>query len=207
MPATVKATSDQPFSDRSRQRNDKRRAVLKTAMGLFLEVGYHRATLTEIARRLTITKSALYNYFRNKEEILVECYRLGFAVMNVTMLEIEARGGTGVEKLRALMKSYAKHMMSEYGRGLVALDDRELTGRAHARVRADKRRIDRCFRRFVAEGMDDGSIVEGDGKLIAFAIAGALSWISQWYDPRGGWSVEHVADEMTTRLVDGLAAR
>ena len=207
MPATEKAANDKPFADRSRQRNDKRRAVLRAAMGLFVEVGYHRATLTEIARRLTITKPALYHYFRNKEEILVECYRIGFEVMNVTMREIEARGGSGLEKLRALMKSYAKHLMSEYGRGLSALDDRELAGRARARVRADKRRIDECFRRFIAEGMADGSIVSGDGKLIAFTIAGALSWISQWYDPRGRWSADHVADEMTTRLVDGLAAR
>ncbi|MEO6952362.1 MAG: TetR/AcrR family transcriptional regulator [Polyangia bacterium] len=207
MPATQKLKAHQPFADRSRQRDDKRRAVLKTAMGLFLEVGYHRATLTEIARRLTITKPALYNYFANKEEILVECYRLGFELMNVTMLEIESRGGTGREKLRALMKSYAKHMMSEYGRGLIALDDRELAGRARGRVRADKRRIDQCFQRFIAEGMEDGSIVQGDVKLTAFTLAGALSWISQWYDPRGRWPVEQIADEMTTRLIDGLAAR
>ena len=207
MPSTEKRKDDQPFADRSRQRDDKRRAVLKAAMGLFLEVGYHRATLAEIARRLTITKPALYNYFSNKEEMLVECYRLGFEVMNVAMLEIEARGGRGVEKLRALMKSYAKHMMSEYGRGLIALDDRELAGRARGRVRADKRRIDHCFRRFIEEGMEDGSIVAGDVKLTAFTLAGALSWISQWYDPSGDWPAEQVADEMTTRLIDGLAAR
>ena len=27
--------------------------------------------------RLNITKPALYHYFRNKEEVLLECYRLG----------------------------------------------------------------------------------------------------------------------------------
>ena len=44
---------------------------------LFLEQGYHRATLNEVAERLNITKPALYNYFRGKDEILFECWAIG----------------------------------------------------------------------------------------------------------------------------------
>ena len=66
-----------PFESRRRARDEKREAVLRTAVQLFLEQGYHRATLNEVAERLNITKPALYNYFRGKEEILFECWALG----------------------------------------------------------------------------------------------------------------------------------
>jgi len=40
-----------PFENRRRARDEKRDAVLRTAVQLFLEQGYHRATLNEVAER------------------------------------------------------------------------------------------------------------------------------------------------------------
>ncbi|MGD5575228.1 helix-turn-helix domain-containing protein, partial [Xanthomonas citri pv. citri] len=50
-----------PFESRRRARDEKREAVLRAAVQLFLEQGYHRVTLNEVADRLNITKPALYN--------------------------------------------------------------------------------------------------------------------------------------------------
>ena len=60
---------------------------------LFLEQGYHRATLNEVAERLNITKPALYNYFRGKEEILFECWALGQERVDEFIAGINAAGG------------------------------------------------------------------------------------------------------------------
>ena len=65
------------FASRRRDRDTKREAVLQTAAQLFLEKSYARTSLNDVAERLNITKPALYHYFRNKEEILLECYRVG----------------------------------------------------------------------------------------------------------------------------------
>ncbi len=66
-----------PFESRRRARDEKREAVLRTAVQLFLEQGYHGTTLNDVAERLNITKPALYNYFRGKDEILYECWAIG----------------------------------------------------------------------------------------------------------------------------------
>ena len=65
------------FTDRKRNPDGKRGAVLHTAVRMFLERSYGRTSMDDIATQLNITKPALYHYFRNKEEILVEIYRLG----------------------------------------------------------------------------------------------------------------------------------
>jgi AcrR family transcriptional regulator len=206
-PRVVEPPLRAPFEDRRRARDAKKLAVLRTAAQLFIEVGYHRATLTDVAAHLNITKPALYNYFRSKEEILDECYRLGQELVEASIAEIERAGGDGLTKLRKLIRAYALVMTVDFGMCQVRLDDRELSDEARARVREAKRKDDRAFRTYIREGVSDGSILPCDPKLSAFAIAGSLNWIGHWYRPDGKLSAEAIAEEFAIRLTDGLAAR
>jgi AcrR family transcriptional regulator len=196
-----------PFESRRRARDEKREAVLRTAVQLFLEQGYHRATLNEVAERLNITKPALYNYFRSKEEILFECCALGQERVDEVVTEINAGGGTGLAKLRELVRAYAEVMTTDFGASLVRFDPRDLTDKNSKIVRAAKKSIDRTFRSYIAEGVADGSIKPCDPKLSAFAIAGSLNWIGHWYQRGGAWSAEAIASEFAVRLTEGLAKR
>ena len=64
-------------------------------------------------------------------------------------------------------------------------DPRDLTEENRKTVRAAKKRIDRTFRKYLADGVADGSIGPCDPKLAAFAIAGSLNWIGHWYQRDG----------------------
>ena len=147
-----------PFESRRRARDEKRDAVLRTAVQLFLDQGYHRATLTEVAERLNITKPALYNYFRSKEEILFECWAIGQERVDGFIAEINAGGGSGLVKLRKLVHAYAETMTDDYGASLVRFDPRDLSENNSNIVRAAKRTIDRTFRKYISDGIADGSI-------------------------------------------------
>lgn len=194
-----------PFESRRRARDEKREAVLRAAVQLFLEQGYHRVTLNEVAERLNITKPALYNYFRGKDEILFECWSMGAELVDGVITEIDAGGGLGLAKLRKLVHAYAALMATDFGASLVRFDLRDLAERNAAVARAAKRRIDATFRQYIAAGIGDGSIRPCDPKLAAFAIAGALNWIGHWYRRDGDLSPTVIADEFTIRLTEGLA--
>jgi AcrR family transcriptional regulator len=196
-----------PFESRRRARDEKRDAVLRTAVHLFLEQGYHRATLNEVAERLNITKPALYNYFRGKEDILFECWALGQERVDDFIAGIDATGGTGLAKLRKLIRTYAEVMTTDYGASLVRFDPRDLTEKNGRIVRAAKRSIDRTFRKYIADGIADGSIRPCDPKLTAFVIAGSLNWIGHWFQRDGAMSSAAIADEFTERLTEGLAVK
>ncbi len=176
------------------------------AVQLFLEVGYHRATLTDVAKRLNITKPALYNYFRSKEDILEECVQLGQEMLEASIQDIERDGGDSLTKLRKLIRAYALVMTTDFGMCQVRLDDRELSDDGQKRVRAKKRKYDAVLRRYIEQGIADGTIVKCDPKLSAFAVAGSLNWIGHWYQPGGRLSGEAVADEFALRLTEGLVA-
>ena len=196
-----------PFESRRRARDEKREAVLRTAVQLFLDQGYHGTTLNDVAEQLNITKPALYNYFGGKDEILYECWAIGQERVDDFIDEIEAGGGKGLVKLRKLIVGYAEVMATDYGKSLVRFDARDLTEPNQKIVRAAKKKIDRTFRSYIAAGIADGSIKPCDAKLSAFAIAGSLNWIGHWFQRGGAWSAEAVASEFATRLTEGLATR
>ncbi len=196
-----------PFEDRRRARDEKRDAVLRMAVRMFLEEGYHRTPLAKVADRLNITKPALYNYFRSKEEILHELYRIGAEQYETSFGRVERGEGDGLHKLRALIRAYVHIITTDSGMCFARLDDRELGEEARAQVRRSKRRYDTAFRAQIAAGVDDGSIRPCNPKLAAFAIIGALNGIADWYRAGGELSVEAIAEEFALTLTDGLAVQ
>jgi AcrR family transcriptional regulator len=195
------------FATRRRDPATKREAVLQTSAQLFLEKSYARTSLNDVAVRLNITKPALYHYFQNKEEILLECYRLGTGLVEEILNEIAAHGGTGLQRVEAFIYSYAQVMTVNFGRCLMRMDEGDLSDQARSEVRRNKRKIDRRLRSFIQEGIDDGSITACDPKIAAFSIAGAVNWICQWYEPEGPLSAEEIASQFAWTLTQGLARR
>jgi AcrR family transcriptional regulator len=56
---------------------ERHREILAEALDLMAEVGYHGASLRELAKRLGISQPSLYHYFSNKEELveqIIEAY-------------------------------------------------------------------------------------------------------------------------------------
>ncbi len=207
MPKTAAQPHVAAFANRRRDPATKREAILQTAAQLFLEKSYAHTSLIDVADRLHITKPALYHYFRNKEEILLECYRLGTAMIGDTLNQIASRCGKGLEKVEAFIYSYANVMTVNFGRCVMRLDEGDLSIDARTEIRTHKRKIDRRLRSFIQEGIDDGSILPCDPKLAAFSIAGAVNWICMWYEPEGALSPEEIATHFARTLTRGLARK
>ena len=178
--------------------------MLRTAVQLFLEVGYHHATLDEVALRLSITKPAIYNYFRNKEAILYACFT---RANDAVFARVEASDGSadsGRDQLRLFLGAYAQVMLTEFGMCLATVDDRELSPRWRDKIVKDKRLIDRRFRTCIEKGVADGSLAACNPKLTALLMAGTINSCARWFSPGGGFSRDQVVDELVTRLLEGI---
>jgi len=51
------------------EHNKRRKQILKKALDVFVEEGFENATYQKISDRCKITRTTLYTYFRNKQEI------------------------------------------------------------------------------------------------------------------------------------------
>jgi AcrR family transcriptional regulator len=195
----------QAFVDRRRDPDSKKEAVLHIAVRMFLERGFWRTSLSDVAEKLNITKPALYHYFHNKEEIYLECYRRGISLIQANLDRLRTHSGSGLEKVAGFIYTYAVVIASDFGRCVVRQDDRELSQEARAEVRSYKRQVDRCLRSFIEEGMKDGSIRSCNVKLTAFSIAGAVNSLALWFEPGGDLTAEQVAAGFVKTLTGGVA--
>jgi len=84
------------------------------------------------------------------------------------------------------------------------MDLQALSPRALRRIIAKRDRFDRGIRRVLEEGMEAGVFARADAKLVAFAILGAVNWISRWFDPRGPATSDEIARSFADYLVRGL---
>jgi AcrR family transcriptional regulator len=195
------------FSDRRRDPDGKKEAVLLTAVQIFIAKGYRQTSLDDVAQKLRITKPALYYYFHNKEEIYLECYRRGISLTQQSLERIHAHAGSGLEKVAGFIQTYTVVVARDFGRFLVRQDDRELSPKAQAEVRAEKRKIDQSLRAFIEQGVTDGSIRPCNVRLAAFSLAGAIHSLATWFEPGGALTAEEVAAEFAQTLTQGLANR
>jgi AcrR family transcriptional regulator len=194
-------------SERERERQEKREAVLHAAVRSFNDKGFHATSLDDVANALHVTKPTIYHYFCSKDEILFECVRRGLESIRAAAEAVVSERGGGLERLKRLMRDYAVIMTRDFGMCVTRTADHELSGESRTRFRALKREIDQTVRRVVEEGMADGTVAKGDPRLVTFTLTGALNWIARWYDPKGPLTPQQVADGAVAMLVAGLATR
>ncbi len=203
---TPGASATSVFASRKRDRALKREVVLQTAAALFLEQGYERTHMTEVARRLGITKPALYNYFTSKIDVLIECYKIGQEQLDIVIADITKADISGQDRVRRFIRGYLEVMTQDFGKCLVMVDDRVLDDDHRRAMRASKKQVEWVLLAFVQQGLDDGSIGACDPQLATLAIFGALNGVAGWYREGGRVSFAELVEHYASHLTGGIAA-
>jgi AcrR family transcriptional regulator len=181
--------------------------ILKSAAAAFRKLGYHGATVEQIASALRMKKGNLYYYFRNKEEILFACHQYSLDRLLALLEEVQQSGAGPEDKLRRLIVTFVHTILDELHGTALFLDLEALTP-AHLKtviVRRDQ--FDRGMRQVIQEGVAFGSFGAVDAKLLSFAILGAVNWIPRWFHPEGPASSEQIGQLFADYLIGGLRSR
>jgi AcrR family transcriptional regulator len=197
----------QGIQGREEQRQLKRQALLRTAARIFNKIGFHQTTLDDLAKALNVSKPALYHYVKNKDEILLECARLGAEHMQEALALASEQGTTGLEKLRFLFSRYAEVISEDFGACLILSRNQVLVEEDRSELRARLLELDLAVRRIIEEGIADGTIAPCDPKLTTFALFGAFNWIAQWYQKEGQFSPQQIAEQFLAVFENGLLPR
>ncbi|GAY23837.1 transcriptional regulator, tetr family [Sphingobium fuliginis] len=189
------------------ERLAKREAVLRAAVRMFNERGFHATSLDDVAASLGISKRTIYHYLANKDQVLLECVTIGLQQLLEAADQARREPGDGRHRLTRFLRRYAEVNMDDFGRCVIRTGDEVLSPESRPRYRALKREIDNALRRLIEDAVADGSIARIDVKMAAFALAGALNWPGRWYDPEGAMPAGTVAEKLVDILVSGLDPR
>lgn len=183
---------------------DRRIDILKSAAAAFRRRGYHGASVDEIASALEMTKGNLYYYFRNKEEILYACHEYSLDVLLALLDDVRAGASTPDQKLRRLILAFVHLLLDELQATALTIDLQALSPPLLRKIIARRDAFDRGLREIIQQGMDTGTFAAGNPKMVAFAVMGAVNWITKWYDPAGPMTSEAIGQAFADYLVGGL---
>jgi AcrR family transcriptional regulator len=179
--------------------------ILKCAAGAFRRLGFHGATVDEIAAALGMKKGNLYYYFRNKEDILFACHQYSLDRLLDVLETIEDSDQRPDEKLHELIVAFAQLILDDLHGTALFLDLQALTPPHLRQAIARRDKFDHGVRRVIQQGIDWGTFSpSADPKLLSFAILGAVNWIPRWYSKDGPSSSHEIAERFADYLISGL---
>jgi TetR/AcrR family transcriptional regulator, fatty acid metabolism regulator protein len=197
------------FNPMARRRtDDKRQRILQAAVKVFARKGYHRAKVSEIARRADVADGTIYLYFRSKEDILVSLF-------DEVMAEHLAAGRQevkAVEGAPARLQAIARHHLRLLGgnRDLAVVFQVELRQSTQFMERFTASWLNDYFQlidEVIAQGQREGSLrAELPRKVLAKALFGTLDeMVTSWILSRKDYDLAELAAPVVDLLLRGCA--
>ncbi|WP_125099336.1 TetR/AcrR family transcriptional regulator [Leucobacter chromiireducens] len=179
-------------------------SMLEIIVELFMDRGYDASSLDMIAKRLGLSKSAVYHHFSSKAEMLEIALDRVLGELERVFDEAEAEEADAVLKIRRIIR----------GAVTVACDRRQyltlllrLHGNSEVELRALSRRreltarLSRVFEQARAEGSVRDDVTPPIAARLTFGLVNSLV---EWYRPDGPETPEQLADTVLKYVRTGL---
>lgn len=89
-----------------RQKEQIRASILKASWELVLEEGWQALSIRKIAEAIEYSVPVIYDYFANKEAILLEHTKQGFQILNTELAKAKKRSTDPAKQIEAMAYSY-----------------------------------------------------------------------------------------------------
>jgi AcrR family transcriptional regulator len=176
--------SKSPFS-RSNQHEVKLQTILSEAARLFNFQGTRATTLGDIARSIGLTKTSLYYYARNKEELVYQCYLASCDAGDEIMAEASQGAETGLECLCNFVKVFfARWEEIDQGQRPYTAMLIEIPTLADQHREEIEKRVEKHFGtmlKFLKRGIKDGSISDCAPIPTTQAFLAIVYWSYVWF--------------------------
>jgi TetR/AcrR family fatty acid metabolism transcriptional regulator len=197
------------ISQRINRESEKKRKILNSAIKIFGEKGFQNATISEIAKDAGIGDATIYEYFKSKEDILleipVEITKELIPQINDHMMGIKG----ALNKLRKFIWWWLNYVEKNPGYGSIVLLELK-TNKNYVSTNAYQaaRNFYQIVLDIIKEGQEEGSIKKDINIYLARSICvGAIEHIIiRWLLKEKKYSLTQYADELADLLIDSFKA-
>lgn len=165
--------------EREQERVEKRHALMVAAVRMFNERGFHATLLNQVAASLDATKPSVYHYLGNKDQLLLECLKLGVQQMlDAADAATQARGAS-VSNFTNFLERYAEIVMDDFGRCVARTGHELLAPKSRTEIETLKHQLHTRICELIAGLTPKKGADEVD--LIAKLSTGAIHGIARWF--------------------------
>lgn len=174
-------------------------AILDAARAEFTERGYAATTIRTIAQRAGLSLSALYYYYRSKQELLVALLDDGLsAYADACRTALDAAGEDPGEQLEALVEATVRFRATHPAKSSIGLTERRNLDPEHQqRYRDHEVQATERFRIILERGLAEGQFQTPYPDDARRTIIATCNAIAEWFRPDG----ELTQDDLVERYV------
>lgn len=186
-----------------------RQAIRQASLDLIYRKGFTGTTLRDIAAAIGIQPASIYNYIKNKEDLLYFiCRETAEARLDEVSRRLADVPADPLSQLAEFVR-YSVEINSEH-RKETSIGRNELRRLSGARYRSVVRlrdRYDAVLRKILADGSASGDFTIPDLRIATFAIMGLCVGVARWYRPNGRLSPDEIAERYIDMTMDLVHAR
>ncbi|MFD1039772.1 TetR/AcrR family transcriptional regulator [Virgibacillus byunsanensis] len=193
------------MSLRERKSAKKKEEIIRSAVSILSEKGYHGTTMEEIASKLLMTKGSVYYYFKDKQDLLYQIQLMILHQSITNMNDIQKLDLPVSDILRKAMIVHIEYLISEKSGFELMINPEEIFSTSQLdeifRLRDE---YGMCFDQLIVQGIDKGDFVSVDIKIVRNIILGAMNWVTQWYSYEGKMNKTEIATMISEYLMQIL---
>jgi len=186
----------------------RKEQIIQSATKLFKEKGFEAASMRDIAGSLGIEAASLYSHIKSKDEILeVICFRMARELIKA-IDEVNDLYFNAEEKLGMAIKNHVKIITGSLDASSVFL--REWRHLAKPKLKEFillRDRYENGFRQILVNGENENVFEAPDKKFAVLTILSTLSWLTEWYSPKGKMTPDEIAEHLTEFILTGLRVK
>lgn len=180
--------------------------VLRSAVTLFNEQGYDATSVSQLARRLGVTKSALYHHFSSKEELLAVATGRALDGLEGALHAAETADSAS-DRLAAVLAGAVGVLVEQLPNVTLLLRVRGNSDVERAAL-ARRRTFDQNVATLVRDAQAEGSVRTDIDPIVATRLVfGMVNSLVDWYRADGQVDAARLADEVLAVALDGLRTR
>ena len=181
--------------------------VLAVSVEVFNERGFDGSSIEDLARRLKISKSAIYHHVASKDALLGLALDHALTGLEEVASRVRSLDGPAIDKLDALLRGSVAVLVERlpYVTLLVRVrGNSEVERQALLR----RRRLDRLVADLVKQAVGDGDLrPDIDPAVTARLLFGMVNSLTEWLKPGRGISSEGLAEVVATVAFAGIRVR
>ncbi|MFV3308296.1 TetR/AcrR family transcriptional regulator [Pseudomonas sp. NY15181] len=178
--------------------------ILASAATLFAEKGFRAITINDVAASLGYTKSVVYYYFKNKNEILWQIFLRMHESYRASIGEVLEKQLPPAQTLREILYNHALHVMKRKDwTAIYFRDESELESDQRALMSKRKREYDALIEDVYRNGVEVGCFKNVPCHIAVSGFMGMCNWLHTWFNDQGTLTAEEVAEYYCDLLSGG----
>jgi AcrR family transcriptional regulator len=182
--------------------------IINKAIDLFYHKGFARASIRDLAKSVKVTNAAIYNHFKNKDQILYTIIeRLGTRYSE-RMENVLSKHEKPLDRLREMVFQHACLVVEDQKAVKIFFDDvSQLSPKFRKNILDQQKAIYGLFKKQISDLENNGLLRPVEKVVATFCCFAMINWCYRWLKQDGEFSIEEIANSITDIFLNGILNR